>query len=176
MKIRALALISAMAILLTGVSFLDSVRAAGTKPQVELNADNMGPRPIEVLTRDHITRDYSLAWQTMQQALETNNAAVLEQYFTGSAKQDLASKIADQKQTGVRIRYEDRGHKLDGIFYSPAGDAMQLRDRAQLEMQVLDGDKVIHSENLTMNYMVLMTPGADRWLVRYLQSTPEGQR
>ena len=76
----------------------------------------------------------------------------------------------------MRIRYEDRGHKLDGIFYSPAGDAMQLRDRAQLEMQVLDGDKVIHTETVTMNYVVLMTPGADRWLVRYLQSTPEGQR
>ena len=176
MKIRAFAIISTMAILLAGVSFIDSVRAAADKPQIDLSADNMGPRPIEDLTRDHIVRDYGKAWQTMQQALETNNAALLDQYFTGSAKQDLANKIADQKQTGVKIRYEDRGHKLDGLFYSPAGDAMQLRDHAQVEMQVLDGDKVIHTDNVTTNYMVLMTPGADRWLVRYLQSTPEGQK
>jgi hypothetical protein len=176
MKVRALVVTMATMALIAGVWLIRSVHAAGDKPQIELNADNMGPRPIEDLTRDHITRDYGRAWQTMRQALESDNPSLLDAYFTGSAKTDLANKIAGQKQTGVRVRYEDRGHKLDGIFYSPAGDAMQLRDRAQFEMQVLDGDKVIHTEDVNMNYIVLMTPGADRWLVRYLQSTPGGQR
>lgn len=175
MKLRAFAVILSLMIAGGGV-VIHSVRAAVTKPQIELNADKMGPRPIEELTREHITRDYGLAWQTMQQALQTNDASLVGRYFTGSAKEDLANKIADQTRTGVRVRYEDRGHRLDGLFYSPAGDAMQLRDRAQLEIQVLDGDKVIHTEDATMNYVVLMTPGADRWLVRYLQSTPGGQR
>jgi len=73
----------------------------------------------------------------------------------------------------VRIRYDDRGHKLDALFYSPSGDAMQLRDRAQLGSEILDGGKVIHNEEANMQYLVLMTPGADRWLVRDLVTTPE---
>ncbi len=35
-----------------------------------------------------------------------------------------------QLKSGLRTHYEDRGHKLDAIFYAPAGDAMELRDRA----------------------------------------------
>jgi hypothetical protein len=48
---------------------------------------------------------------------------------------------------------------------------MELRDHAQLDIQVLDGSKVIYDEPLTADYMVLMTPGADRWLIRQIQAT-----
>jgi hypothetical protein len=71
----------------------------------------------------------------------------------------------------VRVRYIDHGHKLEAVFYSPSGDAMQLRDRAQLGIEIVDGDKMVHREDVTLNYLVLMTPGADRWLVRDLQTT-----
>jgi hypothetical protein len=48
---------------------------------------------------------------------------------------------------------------------------MELRDHADLEVEILDGDKVIYHEPVTVEYMVLMTPGADRWLVRQMQAT-----
>jgi hypothetical protein len=70
------------------------------------------------------------------------------------------------------VRYTDHGHKLNVLFYSPNGDLMQIEDDAQLEMQILDGSKVIQSQPLRVRYMVLMTPGADRWMVRDLESTP----
>jgi hypothetical protein len=47
---------------------------------------------------------------------------------------------------------------------------MQLEDQAQLEMQIFDGDKMIYSSSSTQNYLVLMTPGSDRWYVRFLES------
>jgi hypothetical protein len=53
---------------------------------------------------------------------------------------------------------------------------MLLRDHAQLEIQILDGDKVIDREQLNIQYMVMMTPGADRWLVRDLRAAPEEHR
>jgi len=81
-----------------------------------------------------------------------------------------------QIKSGLHTRYEDRGHKVEAIFYSPAGDVMQLRDRAQLDIQVLEGSKVIYEEPVTLEYMVLMTPGADRWLVREIQSTSGEKR
>lgn len=150
--------------------------ASGTTPKVVLNADSIGPRPIEDLTRQSVARDYANAWQSMAAALAQNRADLLDAYFTGFAKQNLVQFIASQKHAGVRVRYTDLGHQLDAVFYSPAGDAMQLRDHAQLEIQILDGDKIIHDEHVNAQYMVLMTPGADRWLVRDLQSAPEDRR
>lgn len=176
-KILRFVLALATGITMAGVSFVWSqTPEGGDLARVELNADNLGPRPIEDLTRQSVTRDYALAWKTMSQALAENRTDLLNGYFTGFAKDNLAKMIADQKQTGVRVQYHDLGHKLDALFYSPAGDAMQLRDHARLEIQVLDGDKVIDRQQVTLEYMVLMTPGADRWLVRDLESTPEAQR
>ncbi len=144
--------------------------AASAAPRVELNADNIAPRAIEDLTAKSVPRDYGLAWQTMAQALEENRPGLLEGYFTGLAKQDLVQRVNSQAKAGLRTRYEDRGHKLEALFYSPAGDAMQLRDHAKLDIQVLDGSKVIYEEPVTFDYMVIMSPGADRWLVRELQA------
>ncbi len=148
------------------------VAAAGASPRVELNADNIAPRAIEDLTAKSVPRDYGLAWQTMEQALEENRPGLLEGYFTGLAKQDLVQRVNSQVKAGLHTRYEDRGHKLEALFYSPAGDAIQLRDHAKLDIQVLDGSKVIYEEPVSFDYMVIMSPGADRWLVRELQAMP----
>ena len=143
--------------------------AEGASPRVTLNADNIGPRAIEDLTSKSVPPDYAFAWQTLAQALEENRPGLLEGYFTGLAKQDLTLRVNSQIRSGLHTRYEDRGHKLEALFYSPAGDAMELRDHAKLDMQILDGSKVIHEEPVSLDYLVIMTPGADRWLVRELQ-------
>ena len=172
--LRRLILLLAAGLVIVCFSFLQSqIHAASAAPQVELNADNIGPRAIEELTSKTIVRDYANAWKTMAEALDKNRPDVLDGYFTGFAKDKLAQLIARQKQTGVRITYDDHGHKLDALFYSPSGDAMQLRDRAQLGIAIRDGDKIIHNEQTSMQYLVLMTPGADRWLVRDLVTTSE---
>jgi hypothetical protein len=165
----------AAATLIFATSPLFIVAVDDSLPQVTLNAENLGPRSIEELTSKVIVRDYAFAWQTMAQALEQNRTDLLDGYFTGTAKQNLTQLVADEKKTDVRVRYLDHGHKLEGLFYSPAGDAMQLRDRARLEIEVMDGQKVIHSEEVSLQYMVLMTPGADRWLVRDLEVAPEAK-
>jgi hypothetical protein len=160
------ALICAVVVLRLGASASVSV------PHVEFNADNIAPREIEDLTSQSVPRDYGLAWQTMEQALDENRPALLDGYFTGLAREDLKDRVAAQLKTGLRTHYEDRGHKLDAIFYAPAGDAMELHDHAQVDVQIFDGSKVIYEEPLSMEYIVLMTPGADRWLVRQIQALP----
>jgi hypothetical protein len=142
-------------------------------PRVSLNADNIAPRQIEELTSKSVPRDYALAWQTMEQALASNQPGLLDGYFTGYAKQDFTDRVNSQIKSGLRTRYTDRGHKLAAMFYSPAGDAMELRDQAQYDIQILDGSKVIYEGPVTAEYIVLMTPGADRWLVRQLQAVGE---
>jgi glutamine amidotransferase-like uncharacterized protein len=58
---------------------------------------------------------------------------------------------------------------VKAVFYSTDGSAMQLVDQAQLEVQTFDGNKLIDTQNAPQQYMVLMTPGADRWYVRDLE-------
>lgn len=169
--LRYLSLILVMGILLLGVAAYHLRATADDElPRVTLNADNIGPRSIEDLTSKSVPRDYALAWQTMEQAVSENNPGLLNGYFTGLAKQDLTERVNSQIQSGLSTRYTDHGHKVDAIFYSPAGDAMELRDHAQVDVQILDGSKVIYDEPITAEYMVLMTPGADRWLVRQIQA------
>jgi hypothetical protein len=170
--LRSASIFVAVGVLLLGFAAYHLRATADNElPRVKLNVDNIGPRPIEDLTSKSVPRDYALAWQTMEQAVSENRPGLLDAYFTGLAKQDLTQRVQSQIKSGLSTRYTDRGHKLDALFYSPAGDAMELRDHAQLDVQVLDGSKIIYEEPVNAEFVVLMTPGADRWLVRQLQAT-----
>jgi hypothetical protein len=169
---KLLLLVLAAALIAFYVGYLHADEPAA---KIDLNTDTLGPRTIEELTEKSIVRDYGLAWRTLRDSLNHNQPGALEGYFTGFAKDDFSRLVQSQLKTGVHVRYSDRNHRLTAIFYSPSGDAMQLRDRATLEMQILDGTKLLSTQQVTRNYLVLMTPGADRWLVRDLQSIPEGR-
>ncbi len=140
-------------------------------PRVQLDADGLAPRPIEELTGTTIARHYAQAWSDLASALESNHAAGLSEEFTGFAKDRLTQRIAQQEDAGLHVQIVDRGHRLKAIFYSTDGAAMQLVDQAQLEIRVFDGNKLIDSQSAPHTYMVLMTPGADRWYVRDLEET-----
>jgi len=149
---------------------------AQSLPQVSLNADSLGPRPIEQLTGTNITRNYSMAWHAMALALEQNRADLLNDQFTGFAKDHLTQRIADQQRNGLRVQMIDKGHRVKALFYSLDGGSMQLLDDAQIEVQVFDGSRLIYSDDAPRRYLVLMTPGADRWYVRYLERAPDKER
>jgi hypothetical protein len=138
-------------------------------PEVHLDAAGLAPRPIEELTGTTMARHYALAWHDLAVALESGRATGLGDEFVGFAKDRLTRRIAEQNQAGVHVRIVDRGHHLKAIFYSTDGAAMQLRDQVELEIQIFDGDKLIDTQNAPREYMVLMTPGADRWYVRDLE-------
>ncbi len=149
-----------------------SVRAASL-PRVSLNAESIAPRPIEQRTGETVTRDYAHAWQDLAECLDANRTDLLNDYFTGTAKERLTKRITDQRKSGLRTQYVDHGHQVKAVFYSPDGGEMQLVDQAQIEVSVFDGQKPIFTANSTHKYLVLMTPGADRWYVRSLESIPD---
>jgi hypothetical protein len=138
-------------------------------PKVQLNITNSQPREVEETTNKSITREYTTAWKTLADALANNRVDRLGASFVGAAEDQLRKQIDEQKKNGLSTRIVDRGHKLEVVFYSPEGSAMQLRDTAQLERQYLDGGRVVHSENVIQNYIVLMAVTGDRWKVRVLQ-------
>ena len=150
---------------------LRAFAASPSKPalDVRLTAENAQPRQVEDTTENAIVRDYSAAWKSLESSLAQNRDDQLAANFTGAALDQLKSRLEGQQKNGLRTRLIDRGHKLEAVFYSPEGSAMQSRDTAQLEIQVLDGGQVIHSEQTTLHYIALMTTAEDRWKVRLLE-------
>lgn len=146
---------------------------ADSTPQVTLNTVKAGPRAVEDLTERAILRDYRFAWANLDRALESDSSGPLSGLLAGSASAWLNDTVAAQRGSGITSRYMNQNHKLDAVFYAPEGDLIELHDTAEYDLQILDGRKTVHDEHVVMHYVVLMTPGADRWVVRQLQAVPE---
>lgn len=139
------------------------------KPNIQLSAEKTQPRALEDTTQKAVLRDYTAAWQAIAAALNNNTTAPLSDNFTGFALDKFTQKIKDQRSTGIKTRIVDHGHHVEAIFYSSDGSAIELRDTASLETQVLDGSTVLHSDNAQVQYLAVMTGAADRWQVRVLE-------
>ena len=169
-------LILCLALLVGACSLVGHLRPTSTEvsaaslPKVVLNAGSISPRSIEQRTGEMVTHNYAQAWQDLATCVEANRTDLLNDYFTGEAKARLTHLISDQRKSGLRTHYEDHGHEVKAVFYSADGGEMQLEDRAQVEVQIFDGQKMIYSSTSLRKYLVLMTPGADRWYVRSLES------
>jgi len=158
--------------LIAAAARLAAAPASDTNTHFAIDISQAQPRQVEEATQQAIVRDYSKAWQNMAQALEQNRTDLLNQSFVGIAREKLGQAVSQQKKAGLKRRYVDRGHKLEVLFYSYEGSALQLRDTAQMEIQVMDGDKVLNSKQMTVRYTALLTPTENAWKVRILEATP----
>jgi hypothetical protein len=147
--------------------------AAESNVQVQLDTRKASPRQVESLTERGILRDYRFAWTSMAQALEFNTLDPVEGPFAGNAKQWLRDTVTSQQRSGLSQRYVNQNHRLEAVFYAPEGDVMELHDTAEYQLQVSDGGKIIHEEPVVLHFIVLMTPAADRWVIRQLQAVPQ---
>ncbi len=166
----ALALVAAVAVIMPGRSS-DTVMAA-TLPPVNLNVSNTAPRKLEDTTQKAVARDYASAWHAMSEALDQNRADLLGANFIGTAGDRLTATVDEQRKTGLHQRFTDKGHNVEAVFYSPEGSAIELHDTAQLQIDLMAGSKVIHSEDATVRYVVLLTAAENSWKVRALEAVP----
>jgi hypothetical protein len=160
-----------------GILTLLSVAAlssnAADTVQVQLDIREASPRAVESLTERGVLRDYRFAWVSMAQALASNSLDPLEGPFAGDAKEWLHGTVLSQQHSGLAQRYANQNHKLEAVFYAPEGDVMELHDTAEYDLQFLDGGKVIREQHVVQHFIVLMTPGADHWVIRQLQAVPQ---
>ncbi len=145
---------------------------AASAPQVNLSTENTAPRKVEETTQKAVARDYAAAWQALADAVDQNRADLLSPNFIGTAGEKLTATIAEQRKTGLHQRVIDKGHTVEATFYSPEGSALELHDTAQLEIQLMDGSKVVHSEDATLHYVALLTAAENSWKVRVLEAVP----
>lgn len=168
--LRILAFTAAIALIAVSLALLLQTVQADAKPSVQLNVDQATPREVDDTVQQAIARDYALAWQALGSALKSNNPASLNDNFVGFAQQKLIHRIQDQQQAGLKTRIVDRGHKVDAVFYSTDGAAIELRDTATLDTEILEGNTVLHSDRAQVHFYVVMTGAEDRWKVRVLES------
>ena len=168
--LRVLAFATALALIAVSLTILLQGVQADARPAVELNVDQATPREVDDVVRQAIARDYASAWQALATALAANNAGALNDNFVGFAQEKLLRRIQDQRQAGLKTRIIDRGHKVDAVFYSTDGSAMELRDSATLDTEILEGNTVIHSDRAQVHFYVVMTGAEDRWKVRVMDS------
>jgi hypothetical protein len=168
---RLLILTLGVLLVISGAVPLLQRMLADTKPSVQLEVKNAQPREVEDVTQNAIVRDYTLAWQAIGTSLGNNTLQPLNDNFAGFALDKLTQRVKDQKQNGLTTRIIDHGHKVDAIFYSQDGAAIELKDTASIETQVLDGSTVIHSDQAQIQYYAVMTGAEDRWKVRVLESS-----
>jgi hypothetical protein len=150
-----------------------SVLGADGSPQMTLNVSKAAPRSVETLTQRALLRDYKFAWTNLAQALQTNSAAPVSGLFVGSANRWLRDAVSSQRRSGLSSHYSNQNHKVEAVFYAPEGDVIELHDVAEYDYQILDGSKAVHNEHAVVHYVVLMTPGADRWVVRQIQAVQQ---
>ena len=174
MKLARVAfLVFAVALVISGAGPVLKRVLADSKPSIQLNVKNAQPREVEDVTQNAILRDYTAAWQAIGAALANNTLQPLNENFSGFALDKLTQRVKDQKEHGLTTRIVDRGHQVEAIFYSPDGAAIELKDTATIETQVLDGGAVIHSDQAQVLYYAVMTGAEDRWKVRVLEAAAQ---
>ncbi len=171
-RVIAIRLATLGAIILLGCAWLSLTIHAGTTHPAALQSfdtTSATPRAVEESTALAIQRDYTHAWKSLTTALAENRAGLLDENFTGGARQQWQDAIQAQQKNGLSRRILEHGHRLRVTFYSLEGSALEAMDVADLEIEYREGDKLLSSEHIQAHYLVLLTPTENSWKVRSLQ-------
>ena len=158
---------------LCALALAANLLTASEQPAVRVEpTDSVGPRTLEKQTETAVVRDYLQAWQTLDDALQSNQAGPLDDDFVGLARDKLAATVRDQQQAGIRTRYRDRSHDVKLVFYSPEGLSVQLVDTIDYDLEILTDGKLLSTQHVRGRYVAVLTPTEVRWKVRILQAEP----
>jgi hypothetical protein len=147
---------------------------AADQPAVRIEPPHLqGPRQLQEQTANSVIQDYLDSWKSMSDALDKNQATLLDRDFVGSAKEKLAATIKEQVSAGVNSRYSDRSHDLQILFYSPEGLSIELADTVEYDVEMFDHGKSIGTQQARVRYIVVLTPTEVRWRVRIFQAQAE---
>jgi hypothetical protein len=159
---------------IVGLLFAAILALGSDQPAVRVKpTDSVGPRSLGKQTETVVIRDYLQAWRSMSAALEQNRADLLDPDFIGTAKEKLAGTIREQGKLRIHTRYRDTAHDIQLVFYSPEGLSIQLVDRVDYSVQILDGEAVVTTQHVRACYVAVLTPTEVRWKVRVFQAEPE---
>lgn len=133
----------------------------------------LGPRSLPEQARTAVIRDYLQSWQSLRAAFDQNRPDLLSPAFVGTAQDKLAGTIQQQVALGISTRYQDRAHDLQIVFYSPEGLSIEIIDKVNYDIQIIDNGRIKTVQNVTSTYVIVLTPAEVRWRVRVFQAESE---
>lgn len=159
------------------ISCIVSAACAGicsAQATVQVRPANLqGPRTLQQQTAAAAIQYYLQSWQSLRVAMEQNREDALDPAFVGTAKDKLATTIQQQAKLGIHTSYEDRAHDIQIVFYSPEGLSIELIDRVEYDVQIVDHDRVKTTQRVNATYVIVLTPAEVRWRVRVFQAVSE---
>jgi hypothetical protein len=158
--------------LLTSFGIVIAMPLVGTaQATVHIESSHLqGPRVLQEQTAKTAIRDYLQSWRSFSAALEQNRLDLLDPAFVGTAKDKLTETIQQQAALGISTRYQDRSHDIQIVFYSPEGLSIELTDKVEYDIQLLDHDRVKTTQHVSSEYIIIITPAEVRWRVRVFQA------
>jgi hypothetical protein len=132
-----------------------------------------GPRLLQEQTAAGAIRDYLQSWEKLRAAMEQNRPDILDSSFVGTAKDKLAETVQEQAKLGIHTSYKDRAHEVQIVFYSPEGLSIELTDKVEYDVQIVDRDWVKTIQHVSARYVIVLTPAEVRWRVRVFQAVSE---
>jgi hypothetical protein len=161
-------------LVLTSVMAAATAATGNTQPSVRVEPISLqGPRQLQDQTKEAVIRDYLQSWKSFSAALDLNQPGLLDADFVGTARDKFADTIQQQASLGIRTQYRDLSHDLKIVFYSPEGLSIEMTDKVDYNVQVIDHDKITATQHLSARYIVVLTPTEVRWRVRVFQALPE---
>lgn len=143
---------------------------AADLPAAHVNTAHVqGSRPLQPQTAQAAVRDYLLAWDSMAQALESNDKGKLDADFTGEARTRLGQTLDAQAAAGIHSRYTDVAHDIQVLFYSPEGLSLELADTVSYTLTLFNQDQPVTSREIHERYIVVLTPAEAQWKTRIFQ-------
>jgi hypothetical protein len=165
-------MLKSVLILCTVFTVTPSIAFAQAAVRVE-PANLLGLRPLPEQTGAAAVRDYLQAWQSFRSAFDQNRADLLDPDFVGTARNKLTETLRQQATLGIRTRYQDRTHDLQIVLYSAEGLSIELKDKVEYDVEILDHDKIKTTQHVSALYVIVLTPAEVRWRVRVFQAVPE---
>lgn len=139
-------------------------------PDIEWKSLENPGREMEKQTLATLEKHYLFSWYIKNNALKTNTAEGIEDYFTTNPRKNLDAIIKNNKLNKISIESTTLSHHAKLDFYSEDGQLVVFTDENVVEFQnVYQNKKLISSVKDTATYKVLMLLEDGFWRIRHCE-------
>ena len=125
--------------------------------------DNPGPRELELLTKENISKYYLLAFEELTYSLLTGDGTGLSSYFQEGALDD-ALLVASAP---IRSQFVDWDHQIKLLFYSPDGATVSFTDTYKYAQGVLQENDLTDIRIAQRQVDTVMTLDDGNWRIHH---------
>lgn len=139
------------------------------QPIISWDTTQIAGRLMDATTLASIERDYFQAWHVRSLSLQLNDTAILNDYFTKSARKKYQELIAYNDLSEVHVISTTLSHAPQINLFSEDGQLVTFTDeRVEEYREIYQNDTLISSETQIATYEVMMLLEDGHWRIRQM--------